>query len=260
MELPIYQVDAFASQTFEGNPAAVIPLQEWLDDRTLQAIAAENNLAETAFFTENETGFHLRWFTPTCEVPLCGHATLASAHVIFNELGHDEDKISFHTQSGELVVKRMGGGLSMDFPANPPKPCEIPEGLSEALGGVKLLEAHENGFMLVVCSDEDDVKTALVDYAKLAKIAPGDFILSAKSRTYDFVSRCFAPAHGIDEDPVTGSAHCVSVPFWAARLGKNTLHARQVSARGGDLICTLENGRVELYGRAVQYLKGSIYL
>ncbi len=260
MELPIFQVDAFASKTFEGNPAAVVPLEEWLDDSVMQAIAAENNLAETAFFVPTEEGFHLRWFTPSTEVPLCGHATLASSHVIFNELGYDQDTIHFQTKSGVLSVKRKGDGLSMDFPASPPKPSTIPEGLEDALGGIKLLEAHESGFLLVVASDEKAVESTQVDHAALAKIAPGDFILTAKSKTYDFVSRCFAPAMGIDEDPVTGAAHCVSVPFWADRLGKNVLHARQVSKRGGDLICTLDGDRVELFGKAAQFLTGTIYV
>jgi PhzF family phenazine biosynthesis protein len=255
--MDIYQVDAFTDKVFEGNPAAVIPLENWLDDALLQTIAAENNLSETAFFVKNDTGFHLRWFTPSVEVPLCGHATLASAFVIFNELGYDKDAIHFETKSGELVVKRKDNGFSMDFPAAAPTPCAIPDGLEEAFG-VKLTEAHENRFCLVVCDDEEAVKNATPNIKALAEIAPGDFILTAKSNTYDFVSRCFAPSHGIDEDPVTGSAHCVSAPFWAERLGKTTLKARQVSQRGGDLLCKLHGDRVELWGTARLYMKGGI--
>ncbi|NVJ91126.1 MAG: PhzF family phenazine biosynthesis protein [Methylocystaceae bacterium] len=255
--MDIYQADAFTDKVFEGNPAAVIPLENWLDDALLQTIAAENNLSETAFFVKNDTGFHLRWFTPKVEVPLCGHATLASAFVIFNELGYDKDAIHFETKSGELVVKRKDNGFSMDFPAAPPTPCAIPDGLEEAFG-VKLIEAHQNRFCLVVCDDEEAVKNATPNIKALTQIAPGDFILTAKSKTYDFVSRCFAPSHGIDEDPVTGSAHCVSAPFWAERLGKTTLKARQVSQRGGDLLCTLHGDRVELWGNARLYMKGEI--
>lgn len=257
--MDIYQVDAFANKAFEGNPAAIIPLNEWLADETLQTIAAENNLSETAYFVPTDTGFHLRWFTPSVEVPLCGHATLASAFVIFNELGYDKDSISFETKSGELVVKRKEDGFVMDFPAAPPSPCGIPEGLEKAIGA-KLIEAHQNRFCLVVAEDEEAVSNALPDFKALADITPGDFILTAKSEKYDFVSRAFAPSHGIDEDPVTGSAHCVSAPFWGERLGLTTLNARQVSKRGGDMICTLKGNRVELFGKAVLYMKGTIHI
>jgi len=255
----IYHVDAFANKAFEGNPAAVIPLTHWLPDATLKAIAAENNLSETAFFVPTDTGFHLRWFTPSVEVPLCGHATLATSFVLFNELDYDKDTISFETLSGDLIVKKKDDGFIMNFPAAPPVPCPIPEGLEDAMG-VKLLEAHVNRFCLVVCENEDDVKNAKPDHSALANISPGDFILTAKSKTYDFVSRSFAPTHGLPEDPVTGSAHCVSAPFWGARLDKTVLNARQVSMRGGDMICTLKGARVELFGKAVLYMKGSIYI
>lgn len=257
--MDIYQVDAFANNAFEGNPAAIIPLSDWLPDDTLQAIAAENNLSETAYFVPTDTGFHLRWFTPSVEVPLCGHATLASAFVIFNELAYDKDSISFETLSGKLIVKRKDDGFVMDFPAAPPTPCAIPEGLEKAIGA-KLIEAHQNRFCLVLAENEDAVINAQPDFKALADIAPGDFILTAKSETYDFVSRAFAPSHGIDEDPVTGSAHCVSAPFWGERLGKTTLNARQVSKRGGDMICTLKGDRVESFGKAVLYMKGAIHL
>jgi len=259
MELDIYQIDAFAEDVFEGNPAAVVPLKDWLADDQLQAIAAENNLAETAYFIPTKDGYHLRWFTPSVEVPLCGHATLATAFLLYNELGYDKDSITFETKSGPLIVKREGDGLVMDFPASPPTPCDIPDGLAEAFG-VTLIEAHENRFCMVVCDSEEDVKNAEPDIAALAAIAPGDFILTARSTDYDFVSRCFAPTHGIDEDPVTGSAHCVAAPFWAERLGKTQLHARQVSKRGGNILCTISQDRVQLFGRAKLYLKGKIYL
>ncbi|MDV7338979.1 PhzF family phenazine biosynthesis protein [Terasakiella sp. A23] len=259
MKLDIYQVDAFADKVFEGNPAAIIPLTEWLPDEKLQAIAAENNLAETAYFLPTTNGFHLRWFTPTVEVPLCGHATLASAFIIYSELGYDKDEIVFKTQSGPLVVRKKDDGFAMDFPANPPTPCDIPKGLDEAIGA-KLIEAHENRFCLVVCESEEEVRNAKPDFKALGNITPGDFILTAKSEKYDFVSRCFAPTHGIDEDPVTGSAHCVAAPFWAERLGKTELLARQVSSRGGNVLCSVKEDRVELFGRAILYLKGEITL
>lgn len=257
MKLDIYQVDAFADKVFEGNPAAVVPLTEWLDDDTMLGIAAENNLSETAFFVPTDSGFHLRWFTPTTEVPLCGHATLATSFVIYRELGWDKDEITFETKSGPLVVKRRDDGFVMNFPLSPPKPCAIPDGLEDAFG-VKLLEAHENRFCLVVCESEEDVINSKPDHQALAHIEPADFILTARSEKYDFVSRCFAPSHGIEEDPVTGSAHCVSAAFWAERLGKTTLDARQVSKRGGNLQCIVKGDRIDLFGRAHLYLKGQI--
>ncbi|WP_417793410.1 PhzF family phenazine biosynthesis protein [Terasakiella pusilla] len=257
MKLDIYQVDAFADNVFEGNPAAVVPLTDWLDDDTMLGIAAENNLSETAFFVPTDGGFHLRWFTPTVEVPLCGHATLATSFVIYRELGWDKDEITFETKSGPLVVKRRDDGFVMNFPTKPPTPCVIPDGLEEAFG-VKLLEAHQNRFCLVVCENEEDVINSKPDHQALARIEPADFILTARSKKYDFVSRCFAPSHGIEEDPVTGSAHCVSAPFWAERLGKTSLNARQVSKRGGNIQCDVKGDRVDLFGRAQLYLKGQI--
>ncbi len=218
MHLSIFQVDAFAHKTLEGNPAAVVPLDRWLEDELLLKIAAENNLSETAFFIPNDKGFELRWFSPTTEIPLCGHATLATAYVIFNELGYDKNLIHFDTQSGELIVLKKGEDIIMDFPTHAPKPCPIPEGLEEALG-VKILETHENHFVVCVTTDQDTVRKARPDHEALSRIAPGEFILTAPGRKYDFVSRCFAPGHGIEEDPVTGAAHCVSAPFWADRLG-----------------------------------------
>lgn len=257
MELPIFQVDAFASEIFEGNPAAVVVLDRWLNNRKLLDIAEENNLSETAFLVRNDKGYDLRWFSPSCEVPLCGHATLASAYVVFNELGHDQNLVHFKTQSGELIVLKNDDGFIMDFPTNAPKPCAIPDGLEEALG-VEITEAHINHFMVLVTKNEDDVRRAKPDHSALKNIAPGEFILTAKSERYDFVSRCFAPAHGLEEDPVTGAAHCVVAPYWADKLGKASLYARQVSARGGNLTCTLKGNRVELFGKAKLYMKGII--
>ncbi len=259
MRLPIYQVDAFASKIFEGNPAAIVVLENWLKDASLLEIAAENNLSETAFLVKNSKGYDLRWFSPTTEVPLCGHATLAAAYVVFEELNHPSNLVHFETKSGELIVLNRGDGFIMDFPTNAPKPCPIPDGLEDALG-VKIREAHINHFMVLVTEDEEDVNKAQPDHAALKKIEPGEFILTAPSRRYDFVSRCFAPAHGLEEDPVTGAAHCVSAPYWADKLGKATLRARQVSARGGDITCTIKGNRVELFGQAKLYLKGTITL
>lgn len=259
MQLPFFHVDAFTQKTLQGNPAAIIPLDKWLDDAILQKIAAENNLSETAFFVPTDTGFHLRWFTPTTEIPLCGHATLAASFVIFNELGYDKNLIHFETQSGELIVLKKGNDIIMDFPTNAPRPCPIPDGLIEAMG-VPIVETHQNHFILCVVKNEQDVINATPDHNALARITPGEFILTARGTDYDFVSRCFAPGHGIAEDHVTGAAHCVSAPYWADKLGKATLRARQVSKRGGDVTCTLKGNRVELLGQCSLFLKGTIYL
>ena len=220
MKCAIFQVDAFASKPFEGNPAAVVPLEYWLDDDILLKIATENNLSETAFFVKNEKGFDLRWFSPTTEVPLCGHATLASAYVVFNELGYDKNMVHFNTQSGELIVLKDENGFIMDFPTKAPKPCPIPNGLSEALG-VPITECHQNNFVVCVAKDEEAVKNAQPDHDALSTIAPGEFILTAKSRTYDFVSRCFAPGHGLEEDPVTGAAPLCCCPFLGRPAGQS---------------------------------------
>jgi len=260
MKLPIYQVDAFSDELFGGNPAAIIPLQEWLPDNTMQTIAAENNLSETAFFVSTGNGFHLRWFTPTVEVPLCGHATLAAAFVIYTELGYDKDAISFETLSGELIVRRKDDGFMMDFPMRKLTRGDIPADLPRVIDA-PISELHvcdQNDFTLVVTKTAESVINAKPDLVKLVNLSTGNFILTAKSDTFDFVSRVFVPAHGIPEDPVTGSAHCVSAPFWAERLDKTTLKARQVSERGGNMTCSLNDDRVDLFGTAVLYLKGEI--
>lgn len=266
MELDIYQVDAFASRPFEGNPAAVCPLPagaEWPDDATLQAVAMENNLSETAFFAPEGDGYRLRWFTPAVEVALCGHATLASAWVLFNRLGYQGETIGFETRSGRLTVSRADAGMTMDFPANPPAPlAAIPADLADSLGGsptAALSTAAGNGFYMAVYDTAADVAALTPDFGKLATLDLGAIIATAPGDgELDFVSRMFAPAKGVDEDPVTGSAHCVLTPYWAGRLGKKALAARQNSARGGDVACRLEGDRVFLSGEACLFMTGRI--
>lgn len=257
MELPIFQVDAFSSTIFSGNPAAICPLGDWLPDDVLQSIAAENNLAETAFFVGENGRYRLRWFTPVCEVDLCGHATLASAFVLFHRLNESAPKLSFETKSGELIVTRDGGRLAMDFPSRPPSPAQAPADLLEALGGqpAEVLRARD---YLVVYGCEDEVRALNPDMMLLKKVDTFAVIVTAPGKDCDFVSRFFAPAKGIPEDPVTGSAHCTLIPYWAGRLGKTTLHARQVSARGGELLCKLSGDRVEIAGYAALFLEGKI--
>ncbi|MCW5979317.1 MAG: PhzF family phenazine biosynthesis protein [Bryobacteraceae bacterium] len=257
MTIPLYQVDAFTSRLFGGNPAAVCPLEQWLPDHQLQAIAAENNLSETAFFVPAGERYGLRWFTPYCEVDLCGHATLATAFVIFNELRPNRDVLAFDTRSGELAVRRDGALLAMDFPSIPPVPCEPPAGLLEALGG-EPLETLRGKYHLVVYGDEGEVRALTPNMAALAAIENCAVIVSAHGDEVDFVSRFFAPGYGIAEDPVTGSAHCTLVPFYAQRQCKNEFRALQVSARGGELVCELRGDRVLIAGQAVLYLRGAI--
>lgn len=257
MEIPIYQVDAFTASVFSGNPAAVCPLQAWLPDSKLQAIAAENNLAETAFLLRNGGNFELRWFTPVCEVDLCGHATLASAYVLFHELGEPGNTLRFDTKSGELSVRRENGRLVLNFPARPPQPIAASPKLLSALGGnpTEVFAARD---YLVCYASEEEVKTLSPDMEAVKKLDRFACIVTAPGRECDFVSRFFAPAKGIPEDPVTGSAHCTLIPYWASRLGKTTLLARQISARGGELFCKLAGDRVEIAGRAVLFLRGTI--
>lgn len=261
MQLPLYQVDAFADAVFRGNPAAVCPLPRWLDDAVLQAIAAENALSETAFFVPDGDRFALRWFTPVCEVDLCGHATLASAYVILELLEPGRREVTFGSRSGDLVVARDGARLAMTFPSRPPSPCAAPERLLAALGQrpVEVLAARD--YMMVYAA-EDDVRALAPDMTALAEADDRlGVIVTAPVRPgspVDFVSRFFAPRAGIPEDPVTGSAHCTLVPYWSARLGKTHLRARQVSRRGGDLTCDLRGDRVIIAGTAVLYLRGTI--
>ncbi|HEY3939599.1 MAG TPA: PhzF family phenazine biosynthesis protein [Bryobacteraceae bacterium] len=257
MELPIYQVDAFGSAVFSGNPAAICPLENWLPDATLQAIATENNLSETAYFVRSGDGFELRWFTPGCEVDLCGHATLASAYVLFHELGVQGDVLRFQTKSGELVVRRDGDRLVMNFPSRPPASIQADPGLVPALGGnpIEILAARD---YLAVYQSASEVLALAPNMEALTRIDRFGFIATAPGTDCDFVSRFFAPIKGVPEDPVTGSAHCTLIPYWAGKLGKTTLHARQVSKRGGELFCKLLGDRVEMAGNAALFLRGRI--
>ncbi len=257
MRIPIFQVDAFTSVPFRGNPAAVCPLEQWPADELLQKIAAENNLSETAFFVREGERFVLRWFTPTTEVDLCGHATLASAWVVLERIDPGRDEVIFATRSGELAVRRDGELLSMDFPARPPGPCDVPIELAGALGRTpkEVLAARD---FLVVYGSEEEVRSLRPDRRRIAALERFAVIATAPGDHSDFVSRFFAPGQGIDEDPVTGSAHCTLVPYWASRLGRSKLHALQVSARGGELFCEMRGDRVAIAGRCAPYLSGEI--
>ncbi|MDX9980334.1 MAG: PhzF family phenazine biosynthesis protein [Lentisphaeria bacterium] len=258
MRIPVYHVDAFTGRLFGGNPAAVCSLADWLPDATLQSIAAENNLSETAFFVSTGDRCSLRWFTPMREVELCGHATLAAAHVILNVLDPGRNAVAFDTASGELTVGRANGLLSMDFPSHPPRPFDPPTDLIESLGGDPL-EVLEGQYPLVVYESEMEVRFLAPDMKRLA-LAGGTAIVTAPGEEVDFVSRFFAPGYGIPEDPVTGSAHCTLIPFWAQRKSKYCFLARQVSARGGELHCEDRGERVSIAGQAVLYMEGSIHL
>lgn len=259
MKLPIYQVDAFADRPFAGNPAAIVPLEAWLPDETMLNIAMENNLAETAFFIPNGDGYDLRWFTPSVEMDLCGHATLASAYLIFEVLGTDQSILRFQTKSGELTVEKADGKYVLDFPSRPGKPVEAPAALIEAIGATPK-EVYKSRDYMLVYESEADVLAIKPDFNSLMKLDAHAVIVTAPGDTSDFVSRFFAPEVGVPEDPVTGSAHCTLIPYWAERLGKNDLFARQVSSRGGELHCRLEGDRVKIAGDAVLFLKGEIYV
>ena len=259
MKIPIYQVDAFTSKVFYGNPAAVCILDKWVDDEILQAIAAENNLSETAYLVQNENGFDLRWFTPVTEVALCGHATLASAFVQFFYQEWSGEKIIFQTRkSGKLVVTRKGEVLEMDFPARPAHARKHSDELSRALGVTpeKVYGSAED--LMVVFESEKTVTAIQPDFAILKQIDCRGVIITAPGDQCDFVSRFFAPRVGVPEDPVTGSAHCVLIPYWASVLGKKELYALQVSRRGGELFCGLEGERVRISGKGALYLVGAI--
>jgi len=256
--LPIYQVDAFADRVFAGNPAAVIPLESWLPDATLQAIAAENNLPATAFFHYEGERCALRWFTPTLELPLCGHGTLAAAHVILNLLDTPEERVVFDTKAATLTVSRHGSGLALDLPLNRAAPCAPPAGLAEALGKAPTAVLTTRNY-LAVFDRADDVAGLTPDLAAVARLHCIGVIATAPGRDgVHCVSRYFAPALGVDEDAVTGSAHCTIVPYWSGRLGKSTIVARQVSPRGGALTGEVRGDRVILAGEARLYLEGTI--
>lgn len=261
IKLPIYQVDAFTSQLFGGNPAAIVPLKEWLPAPEMQKIAAENNVSETAFFIPQGENYELRWFTPTFEIDLCGHATLATAHILFTELGCQGDQLHFHTlKAGTLTVHKEGERYTLDFPSRPPAACEIPAGLLDAMGGTTPSEVLSSRDHILVYESEADVLALQPNFVALAKLTSMGIIATAKGEQSDFVSRFFIPGAGINEDPVTGSAHCNLIPYWAEKLNKTELHAIQVSQRRGELWCKLAGERVLMSGTAITYLKGEIYL
>jgi PhzF family phenazine biosynthesis protein len=264
MELPLYQLDAFATRRFAGNPAAVCPLDSWIGDDLMQAIANENNLAETAFLVREGDGYRIRWFTPTHEVELCGHATLAAGYVVATRLQPGATEIAFASKSGLLKVRRDGDLYVLDFPANPPRPASPPEGLAAALGATPAETLGAGIWCLAVFRNAGEVAALKPDMALLGALPADAVIATAPGEGCDFASRCFVPKLGIPEDPVTGSAHCVLTPYWAARLGKTALEARQISARGGELVCGLPGGpageRVTIAGQVVPYLEGRIHV
>lgn len=258
MRVRLFHIDAFTSRRFHGNPAAVMPLEDFPADAAMQAIAAENNLSETAFIVPQGDDYRLRWFTPAVEVPLCGHATLASAAVVMERLQPGRPQVTFHTASGPLTVKRAASGYMMDFPARPVTPVDAPAGLAPALG-VTPLEVHANDVNYVaVLRDERAVIELAPDIAAIARLERSGLIVTAKGTgDHDIVSRYFTPARGVAEDPVTGSAHCALAPFWSQRLGKPELRAYQASRRGGEITCRIRGQRVELEGTCVFYLEGT---
>ncbi|MGH1372049.1 MAG: PhzF family phenazine biosynthesis protein [Cellvibrionaceae bacterium] len=260
MALPIYQIDAFTQKRFGGNPAAVVPLQSWLSDEQMLNIAAENNLAETAFIVPAKTGadFELKWFTPEVEIDLCGHATLAAAFTLFEHLNFVGEQVSFSTRSGILKVAKDGDALTMDFPTRAPEDKPLPVDILDALGLKSVRYSGLSRDWLIVLDNEQAVANLEFECSELAKATNTAVIVTAKGDHCDFVSRFFAPHFGVDEDPVTGSAHCTLIPYWAGVLDKTELKARQISRRGGDLHCRLEQERVFITGHAVTYLVGAI--
>lgn len=264
--MKLYWIDAFATSPFTGNPAAVVPLDTWLPDDLLQRVAFENGLSETAFFVRTGPDrFHLRWFTPAVEVDLCGHATLATAFVIFHQLGQPGDRLTFDSRSGPLhVARRDDGLLELDFPSRPAYPlADVPATLRASLdiAPLEFLKVRTHDSYLALYPTPDEVRALRPDFPRLAELGDTRLIATAAGGDgTDFVSRFFAPGAGVPEDPVTGSAHCTLTPFWAGRLGRNPLRARQVSARGGELLCTLDGDRVRLAGSAVLYLSGQIHV
>ncbi|KAA6434003.1 PhzF family phenazine biosynthesis protein [Dyadobacter flavalbus] len=259
MKLPIYQIDAFTDKLFCGNPAAVVPLTEWLSDESMLHIAAENNLAETAFYVPTETGFHIRWFTPAVEVDLCGHATLATAYVIFNIQGYEGQVIRFSSRSGELIVECKEDWLTLNFPVDHFQIAVPPPALMESLNSTTMLEVYKGkSDYLVVLESEEAVRNLDFDIIVLSTIPARGIIVTAAGNDVDFVSRFFAPQSGIDEDPVTGSAHTTLIPYWAEKLSKHRLTAKQLSKRGGYLKCELDGERVLIGGQAKLYLRGEI--
>jgi len=259
LELTLYQIDAFAENLFEGNPAAVVPLQQWLPDSLMQQIAAENNLSETAFFVATENGFHIRWFTPCYEVDLCGHATLASAFVIFNHLHFAKEIIHFESKSGPLQVQQKGALLELDFPAQSVQPTDTTAAIIDAFGRAPIATLEAEDYLLVF-NDEEFVRSVTPNFEVIRNLDKRAVIITAESSKFDFVSRFFIPEYGINEDPVTGSSFTILAPYWASKLGKNVLNARQVSERGGNVHCEVVDNRVKISGAAVDYMHAKIYL
>lgn len=265
MKYTLYQVDAFAAKLFAGNPAAVVPLQQWIDDNLMQHIAMENNLAETVFFVPNGNEFNIRWFTPELEINLCGHATLASAFVLYNYLGYNKPEIVFNSKSGPLIVKKDVQSTSsgefrvlMDFPSwKPEKLNEYPGGLQTALGVKEIVGVYKHRDLLVELAKEEDVQYAKPDFSSIKKTGE-KVIITAPGKQVDFVSRFFAPTASIDEDPVTGSAHSQLIPFWSEKLGKKKMQAKQLSKRGGEIYCEQKGDRVIMGGGCIFYMKGEI--
>lgn len=259
MKIKLYQVDAFSDKPFEGNPAAICPLNSWIPDSLMQSIAGENNLSETAFFVPGDDGYRIRWFTPTTEVNLCGHATLAAGHVLFEHLGYKGEKIVFDSQSGLLSVEKKEEMLFLDFPVDVYEKQEK-ESVQDVLE-VEILEAYRGrDDLLFIIENEKTLKELLPDMEKIRSLACRCVIVSAPGDERDFVSRVFAPQSGIPEDPVTGSVHTMLIPYWADKLGKDTLSARQLSQRGGNLSCELDGTRVKIGGQAVTFMLGEICL
>lgn len=257
MKLSLYQIDAFANKVFEGNPAAVIPLEDWLPAKTMQLIASENNLSETAFFCPSDNNYEIRWFTPNGEIELCGHATLASAYVLFNILNYKREQIEFNSLSGKLTVKKVNDLFRLDFPSQNPLKCKMPRLLSEGLGR-ESNNCYKNEDYLVVFETENEIVNINPDFNKLKILDSRGVIITAPGLNYDFVSRAFFPKYGVLEDPVTGSAHTKLIPYWAEKLGRSKLIAKQVSKRGGELFCENDKNRVYISGHAKLYMKGEI--
>ena len=259
MKIPFYQVDAFANRVFSGNSAAICPLSEWLPTETLQAIAMENNLAETAYFVPEGDGYRLRWFTPSVEVDLCGHATLASAFVLMEHLQHSSSTISFETLSGQLSVSREGDMYTLDFPARPAHRGDLTKKIVEAIG-LEPTEFWQARDMMAVFDNEQQIRAIHPDMALLAQLDTFALMVTAPGIDCDFVSRFFAPQNGIVEDPATGSSHCTLAPYWAEKLGKTKLHSRQLSQRGGEFWCEMQGDRVKISGQAVLFATGEIHI
>ena len=260
MELTIYQVDAFTNQLFGGNPAAICPLTKWLPTETMQKIALENNLSETAFILPEGDGYHIRWFTPAIEVDLCGHATLATAHALYAEMGYEGEQVVFNSRSGLLTVSKTGDLYTMNFPTDELKAVPIPNEITTALGVQPMEVFRGKDDYLAIFDNQATIENFTPDFKILGQLKARGIIASAKGDAVDFISRCFFPAAGIDEDPVTGSAHTTMTPYWAKKLNKTKLSARQLSARGGVLECEHLGDRVNISGQAVTYLRGTISL